>query len=138
MLSSCLLNGDSMNDFIFVFGSNLSGVHGAGAARTALKEHGAVTGVPFGRTGNSYAIPTKNKTIEYTLHLDVIKSYVEAFIEYAQEHPELKFKVTRIGCGLAGLQDADIAPMFKAAPMNCYFDTAWEPWLGKREYWGTH
>ena len=59
------------------------------------------------------------------------------FMQYAKDHPELKFQVTRIGCGLAGLKDSDIAPMFQDAPPNCRFDEAWKPYLKDKEYWGT-
>lgn len=63
--------------------------------------------------------------------------YVGAFIEYARKHPEHTFKVTKIGCGLAGFKDSEIAPMFQDAPANCMFDTAWKPWLPKKRFWGT-
>lgn len=123
---------------IFVFGSNESGIHGAGAARTAVEKHNAIYGVSFGKTGNSFAIPTKDKNIHRTLPLWLIAIYVDAFVGYAKGHPELQFQVTRIGCGLAGLRDEDIAPMFHDAPHNCFFDQIWTPILGDRfNYWGT-
>lgn len=109
---------------IFVFGSNLAGRHGAGAALCALKEHGAVYGVGYGRTGNAYALPTKDWFIK-TLPLTVIKDYVKEFIEYAKEHSDLQFQVTRIGCGLAGYTDAQIAPFFREAPANCVLPDGW-------------
>ena len=90
----------------------------------------------FGLQGQSFAIPTKDKAIKHALPISTIKAYVDEFIEEAKLHPELDFQVTRIGCGLAGLKDEDIAPMFKDAPSNCWFDTAWQPWLGERRYWG--
>ncbi len=124
------------NREIFVFGSNLAGVHGAGAAKFALTHHRAAWGIGVGRTGASYAIPTKDERIN-TLPLNRVASYVQDFLDYAEVHPRLTFKVTRIGCGLAGFQDADIAPLFADATVNCSFDTAWEPWLGpERVYWG--
>ena len=123
-------------NMIFVFGSNEGGWHGAGAAKFALEHRGAKLRVPFGQEGQSFAIPTKDGTIKHTLKLPTIKAYVDEFIEEAKLHPELSFQVTRIGCGLAGLRDEDIAPMFKEAPENCWFDTAWQPWLGERNYWG--
>ena len=121
---------------IFVFGSNESGIHGAGAARFARTHHGAIYNVGFGHHNNSFAIPTKDLDIQ-TLPLDKIKDYVDMFITYANNHPTLEFQVTRIGCGLAGLKDEQIAPMFEKAPENCYFDTAWKSLLPGRVYWGT-
>jgi len=122
---------------IFVFGSNLAGVHGAGAAKYAMNVMGAQYGVGVGRTGNCYALPTKDMRIR-TLPLSVISIHVRDFLQYAEEHPDLTFKVTRLGCGLAGYYDSDIAPMFKGAPDNCLFDTAWSPYLGaQHKYWGT-
>lgn len=135
-------------DMIFVFGSNLGGYHGGGAARYALEHRGAVWGQHLGRQGQSWAIPTKGKTtrddkrsgIGSTLTLREIKSYVDDFLRDARDHPELAYQVTRIGCGLAGLQDKDIAPLFINEDLgNLWFDTAWEPYLGPLyKYWGTH
>ena len=122
---------------IFVFGSNLAGHHGAGAARYAYNHEGAVYGQGIGHFGNSYAIPTKDQRIK-TMDLVDIQQCVDLFIQYAELNPDLKFKVTRIGCGLAGYKDSDIAPMFKGAPVNCWFDNAWSPYLGaQHNYWGT-
>jgi hypothetical protein len=109
---------------IFVFGSNEAGRHGKGAALTAKLHYGAKYGVGIGRTGHSYAIPTKDKNLR-TLSLDKIDQFVSDFIQYAKSHPELKFFVTRIGCGLAGYTDRDIAPMFKNAPDNCMLPKGW-------------
>jgi hypothetical protein len=103
---------------IFVFGSNTAGIHGAGAARFAVKNHGAIYGQGFGLQGNSYAIPTKDDKIK-TLPLDVIAKYVDEFIFYASYHFDWKFKVTAIGTGLAGYTAQQIAPMFRYAPINC-------------------
>ena len=94
---------------IFVFGSNLSGAHGGGAARAALNRFGAVWGQGVGLQGQSYAIPTMQGGVE------TIKPYVDEFIEFAKVHPELKFLVTRIGCGIAGFKDEEIGPLFKGA-----------------------
>lgn len=125
------------NTTIFVFGSNLAGLHGAGAARFAEQYKGAVRYVAVGHTGQSYAIPTKNRTITGTLDLDEIKVYVNDFIHYARVNPALEFQVTRIGCGLAGLKDEQVAPLFKDAPPNCWFDDYWKPYLGNGfKYWG--
>lgn len=102
---------------IFVFGSNLSGWHGAGAARQAFENFGAEYHVGVGRTGQCYAIPTKDENIK-TMRLVDINNYVYHFLEYARMHPQLTFLVTAIGCGLAGYKPHQIAPMFKDAPNN--------------------
>ena len=94
---------------IFVFGSNLQGQHGGGAARAAYEQFGAVWGQGVGLQGKTYAIPTMHGGIEE------IKPYVDEFIEFAQAHPELKFLVTRIGCGIAGFTDEEMAPLFAEA-----------------------
>lgn len=94
---------------IFVFGSNLAGAHCGGAARVACQHFGAVMGEGVGRTGQCYAIPTMHGGIEE------IRPYVDAFIAYAADHPELEFLVTRIGCGIAGFTPATIAPLFREA-----------------------
>lgn len=94
---------------IFVFGSNLGGMHGGGAARAAYNRFGAVWGQGVGLQGHSYAIPTMQGGVE------TIKPYVDEFIDFAQAHPELKFLVTRIGCGIAGFRDEQIAPLFTQA-----------------------
>ena len=109
---------------IFVFGSNLAGRHGRGAALEASLRHGAITGQGEGRQGDSYAIPTKDARLK-TLPLPVIKQSVDRFLVYAAAHPELVFRVTRIGCGLAGYTDPQIAPMFKNAPLNCQLPDGW-------------
>lgn len=96
---------------VFVFGSNESGIHGAGAALLATNEFGAKLGQGFGFSVQSFAIPTTNWQIR-TLDKERIDFYVDRFIEYAELHPELTFYVTEIGCGLAGYEPKDIAPMF--------------------------
>lgn len=110
---------------IFVFGSNEAGIHGAGAAYHAHRHYGAEWGKGIGRTGNAYGIPTKDLNIQ-TLPLHKINEYVLDFLEYAEAHPELKFYVTRIGCGLAGYKNEDIAPMFEDAPSNCRLEEDWK------------
>lgn len=94
---------------VFVFGSNLGGFHGGGAARAALNLFGAVWGQGVGLQGQSYAIPTMQGGIE------TIKPYVDQFIEFTKTRPDLYFYVTRIGCGIAGFRDEDIAPLFADA-----------------------
>lgn len=96
-------------DEIFVFGSNLAGMHGAGAAYVAFQKFGAVMGCGVGLRGQSYAIPTMQGGVE------TIKPYVDEFISFAKSRPDLFFYVTRIGCGIAGFRDKDIAPLFKDA-----------------------
>ncbi len=104
---------------IFVFGSNLEGRHGKGAALEAIQNHGAIYGQGRGRQGNSYAIPTK-ETPYKTLPLHEIEDYVVEFLFYAEQHPELEFQVTAIGCGLAGYDPKDIAPMFQKHTPNVH------------------
>lgn len=109
-----------MNDgqSVFVFGSNLAGIHGAGAAHAAAEFWGAVRGKGNGRQGQAYGIPTKDMRIK-TLPLDFIKRFVGEFTGYAKQHPEIRFLVTEIGCGLAGYTTAQIAPFFARCPDNC-------------------
>ena len=102
-----------MDNEIFVFGSNLSGIHGAGAAKIAV-DFGAVYGKGVGLYGNSYAIPTKDENIT-TLPLSKIEVYVNDFIKFAEKNIKYNFIVTKIGCGLAGFRIEDIAPLFKNA-----------------------
>ena len=109
---------------IFVFGSNEAGIHGAGAAATAFKEYGAEWHNPEGLQGQSYAIPTKDQKLE-TLTLRAVQKYINKFLAFAQDHPELYFFVTRIGCGLAGFLDAEMAPLFRDAPANCELPHGW-------------
>ncbi len=109
---------------IFVFGSNLAGIHGKGAAHHALLFHGAWRGVGEGLMGESYALPTKDQQIR-TRHLTDIAQSVDRFIDCARRHPQLWFNVTRVGCGLAGYTDDQIAPMFDQAPDNCLLPPGW-------------
>ena len=94
---------------IFVFGSNLKGMHGGGAAYIAYRKFGAIMGQGVGLQGQSYAIPTMQGGVE------TIRPYVNEFIAFAKEHQELTFLVTRIGCGIAGFTDEEIAPLFEQA-----------------------
>ena len=103
---------------IFVFGSNLAGRHGKGAALFAFQERGAIRGQGVGPQGRSYAIPTKDHSLR-TLGPNEIGLYVAGFLEYARTHPSERFEVTAIGCGLAGYRPEQIAPMFADAPPNC-------------------
>ena len=94
---------------IFVFGSNLRGMHGGGAAYVAYRKFGAIMGQGVGLQGQSYGIPTMQGGVE------TIRPYVDEFIAFAKQHPELTFLVTRIGCGIAGFTDHEISPLFKKA-----------------------
>ena len=96
-------------DEVFVFGSNLMGAHGGGAAYAAYRQFGAMWGQGVGLQGQSYAIPTMQGGVE------TIKPYVDEFIAFTKAHPELFFYVTRIGCGIAGFADDEIAPLFADA-----------------------
>ena len=94
---------------VFVFGSNLRGMHGGGAAYVAYRKFGAVMGQGVGLQGQSYAIPTMQGGVE------TIRPYVDEFIEFAKQNQHLTFLVTRIGCGIAGFTDDEIAPLFAEA-----------------------
>ena len=123
---------------IFVFGSNKAGRHGAGAAKYARLNLGAETGVGEGLTGRCYAIPTKDENLQM-LDWDEIREAVTKFIHFAEDHPEMEFKITQIGCGLAGYKREQIAALFNLAPDNCHFDDEWWLILGnKKNYWGTY
>ena len=102
---------------VFVFGSNLAGIHGAGSAREALLRHGAIYGQGIGLAGNSYAIPTKDRDI-ISMPLEEIEPYVREFVAFAASHPTWTFNVVAIGCGLAGRTPAQMAPMFADSPPN--------------------
>ena len=112
-VSRCLYTPENISSLasneVFVFGSNLDGHHISGAAKTALDKFGAVNGQGVGLQGQSYAIPTMFGDIE------TIKPYVDDFIEFAKEHRKSFFYVTRVGCGIAGFKDEEIAPLFKKA-----------------------
>ena len=99
---------------VFVFGSNESGRHGKGAAKTALK-WGAKYSQAEGLQGKTYGIPTVNASISKSLTVDKIKTYVDRFLLFAKERQDLHFLVTEIGCGLAGLTPKQIAPLFRDA-----------------------
>ena len=122
---------------IFVFGSNLDGHHIGGAAKVANMKFGAVWGVGVGMTGKTYAIPTMQGGVES------IRPYVDQFIEFAKSHTDFHFLVTRIGCGIAGFKDEEIAPLFKQAlgVMNVYlpkdfYDILMAPYLERCFYYG--
>lgn len=117
------------NGEIFVFGSNLAGRHGKGAALVARNKYKALSKKAMGFLSlRSYGIPTKDENIQ-TLPLEAIKSFIDSFLKDATRHKDKEFFVTRIGCGLAGYKDSDIAPLFKGATDNCSFAKEWKPYL---------
>jgi len=120
------------SNYVFVFGSNLAGSHGAGAAKDAVTKFGAVYGIGVGHVGQSFAIPTKDfrglHGSKNVLSLQHIKVYVDLFESYATHHPEYIFIVTKIGCGLAGYSSEDIAPLFRVTYLkapNCIWPEDW-------------
>ena len=115
------------NGEVFVFGSNLAGIHGAGAAKVALNKYGALWGKGVGLHGMTYAIPTKDEFI-HTLPLHEIEEFVERFVSDSNFYEDGQYFVTRVGCGLAGYKDEQIAPMFKGAK-NCSFAEEWKQYL---------
>lgn len=106
-----------MEEPVFVFGSNLAGRHGKGAALFAKTSRGAVSGKGEGHYGNSYAIPTKDRNLRTRSLVDIQQS-VWKFMDYAEMHPEFNFQLTPIGCGLAGYKPKDVAPMFLTTLKN--------------------
>jgi len=120
------------NGEIFVFGSNLAGIHGAGAAKVALDKFGAVWGQGLGLHGQSYAIATKDRQIQ-TRDLELIERDIKIFNIYTtiSSNADKRWFITRVGCGLAGLRDDVIAPMFKlkGGAINCSFAEEWRKYL---------
>lgn len=102
---------------VFVFGSNLAGRHGKGAALWARRHRGAIYGQGVGRQGDAYGIPTKDHRLQ-VLPLQEIAPYVAEFLDYARQRPDTAFELTPVGCGLAGYRPEQIAPMFADAPAN--------------------
>ena len=115
---------------VFVFGSNLRGAHGAGAAAAAMHHYGARYGQAEGVQGRSYAIPTKDFNLR-TLPLARIWHYVEEFLNFADQNRDLTFVLTRVGCVLAGYTDEDIAPMFETASPNVILPEKWKALLSQ-------
>lgn len=113
-----------MGDSVFVFGSNLAGRHGKGAALYARKHKGAIYGQGFGRQGMSFAIPTKDHKLS-TLPITTIKEYVNTFLMYAKDHQDTVFELTPIGCGLAGYRKEEILPLFASTPGNVLYSKYW-------------
>lgn len=109
---------------IFVFGSNLAGRHGKGAALHARRFHGAIYGQGEGLQGQSYGIPTKDENLK-SRSLGEIADSINTFIEFAKNNPELQFEVTPVGCGLAGYEQRDIRPFFEHRPNNVLLNKDW-------------
>lgn len=121
----CFLEGDKpTRDEFFVFGSNLAGRHGWGAARDAKWYYGAIYGQGIGLQGRSYAIPTKDGDLNI-LPLVEIERRVKIFVEFTRDNPKFKFFITRVGCGLAGYKDAEVAPLFNGIGDNCRIHVRW-------------
>lgn len=116
---------------VFVFGSNLAGRHGKGAALWARQHRGAICGRGVGPQGAAYAIPTKDRQLR-VLPLEVIRGHVADFLEYAGRRADLRFEVTPIGCGLAGYRPDQIAPMFAGSPANVILPNAFRAVLASR------
>jgi hypothetical protein len=126
-----------MQNMVFVYGANEAGIHDAGAALTALRKHGAIM-YQIKHSGNSYGIPTKDRDL-LRLPLEKVEQYVNEFLAFAKANKKLEFQITQIGCGLAGFNPSSIAPLFKNAPSNCYFDAAWKSYLPHTfKFWGTY
>lgn len=123
-------------DRIFVFGSNLAGRHGNGAALAAARHFGAVEGVGRGRTGNAYAVPTRmqmpNNWI-VTRTLEEVTVEIAEFVRYTREHNDLEYFVTSVGCGHAGFTPPEIAPLFREA-YNCSFPQVWKLYLNDADH----
>lgn len=111
---------------IFVFGSNLAGAHGGGAAKFAIDRYGAIWGRGRGLQGNSYAIPTMGRDYT-TLPVGDIKCYIAEFLRFAEHHmDDMEFDITPVGCGIAGLSRDLVRPMFASMTPNCHFTTSWD------------
>jgi hypothetical protein len=118
---------------IFVYGSNLQGIHGAGAAKVAVEQYGAVFGQGVGLIGQSYGIATRvKKGTIVSLPLETVKRHVSLFVDFTHSPlaQHYKFFVTGVGCGRAGFHESQIAPLFTEA-INCSFPDTWEPYLEK-------
>lgn len=126
---------------IFVFGSNLSGIHGAGAAKVAHAKYGAKYGKGKGLQGHSYALATKGFNIE-PISLQLVAKHIQEFMAFAYDNKGTDFKVTQVGCDIGGFTKLQIAPMFTYSAYtgsNLYFDTAWIDLLpDTAKFWGTY
>lgn len=117
---------DCGKEVIFVFGSNLAGRHGKGAALDALKMHGAKYGQGEGLQGGSYALPTKDHSIR-VLPIAKIAEAAQRFLTFAADNPTKKFRLTRVGCGNAGFTDKQMGPLFKGYTKNILVPRTFKP-----------
>lgn len=115
------------NGEIFVYGSNLSGRHGKGSALIAKQKYGAVQGRGIGFSGQSYGIPTKDENLQILEPYQIVFG-IKEFVDFTYTHPDLKFFVTAIGCGLASRDPKGIAPLFSQA-INCSFPNEWRKYV---------
>ena len=115
-------------DTVFVFGSNLAGIHDSGAARVAAQHFAAVKGVGRGWAGQTFAIPTLNEHLQQ-MPLSQIEHYVDDFKIYAKNHPKMKYFLTALGCGIAGYKVSEIAPLFKGIHSNVIFPESFRPYI---------
>lgn len=113
---------------VFVFGSNLAGKHYGGAAAAAVKFYGAKYGYFVGLVGNSYAIPTLDANFNQMPLNDII-IHASIFVKFTQSLPDIQFFITRVGCGIAGFKDEQIAPLFKGIGDNCSVAEEWAAYL---------
>ncbi len=109
-------------DDVFVFGSNAGGLHGGGAARIAHERFGAVWGEGRGHHGQTYAIDTMSG-------LETLAREAGDFVAYAAAHPELRFLLTPVGCGIAGYTPEQVAPLFAGIPANVTVPASFAPYL---------
>ncbi|MHA3104569.1 hypothetical protein [Acinetobacter sp. ANC 3791] len=117
-------------DTVFVFGSNLAGEHNDGAARIAQLFFGAMTGIGRGWSGQSFAIPTLNEHLQQ-MPISQIAHYIEDFKIYAQNHLTTQYFITALGCGIAGYQVSEIAPLFQGISSNVIFPESFRPYVEK-------
>lgn len=127
-MSVILKTRDLPEGTVFVFGSNIVGRHDKGAAQTARRHFGAVYGVGKGRTGQAYAIPTKDLEMQ-PIPLRRIAAHVTDFLAYASANLDTNFFVTAVGTGLAGYTHAQMAPLFRGHPPNCLLPDEWDAYL---------
>ncbi|MEB3754410.1 hypothetical protein [Acinetobacter sp. MD2(2019)] len=115
---------------VFVFGGNLAGDHSEGAARIAQQFFGALAGVGRGWSGQSFSIPTLNEHLQ-PMPLAQIQHYIEDFKIYTEKHPHTTYFITALGCGQAGYQTSDIAPLFRGISSNVIFPESFKPYIEK-------
>jgi hypothetical protein len=113
-----------MKDYIYVFETDVAGHHSRGSALVAVREHGAIRGNGIGMQGTSYAIPTADDALR-PLSVEKITRHVNVFLKFARLNPDMKFRVSQVGCGLGGRTDEQMAPLFKDAPDNCILPVGW-------------